>query len=125
MTIHFDEKALHEAADTLNRLLKQAEDRIIAQNLGTEARVPLDPNSPGGTQLVFCKHNQKWGLFDGVNDVITPITSTSRLTRVRAAAALPRLYMALQEASLRDLKEVNAAQAQVARFIATFDTEKP
>jgi hypothetical protein len=117
-----DPRRLHAAADRLNEVLVDFEKALAQLKLGVSASVTLedDPSQGWSKELVFGKIGGafKLAVFAGPYDeqTPTPITNTSRETRLEAVDALPKLYKKLLEAFEAEIVEVNESVAAVEKL---------
>jgi hypothetical protein len=103
--------SLSDATDKLNEKLKEAEEALVALNLGVRASVALNESE----YVSFHRANQTWGLFfeagppdskDGKDWSSTPLTNASRATRLAAAAMLPELKQKLVDVAKHQIVSV-------------------
>jgi len=117
-----DPRRLQEAADRLNKSLAGFEKALADLKLGVSASIVLDQEEDGDwiQYLVFRKVQGAFKLVvesgqDGIPESFntTPITSSSRETRLRAVEALPDLYKKLLNAFDDEIKRVNESITRV------------
>lgn len=115
---------LHAATDTLNKALSDAEKRLQGLGLGVPARV-LMIHADAQTHLVFAKDGGEFRLMveNGAGH-LTPLTSTSRTTRLLAAHHLKPLHEALLGAVKEETDAVLEAIRVVDYFLAELE-DKP
>ena len=106
---------LAKATDELNEVLRDAEDRLAALNLGVAAEIALSDC----VHLRFGKHGAGWALLCIRGDQTDPIVSASRRVRVEAAQALPRLRAALLETATTQEAAVRFAVLEARKFLAS------
>ena len=109
--------------DTLNEVLKRAEEALAALRYGVSATVPI-----GDRELVYKKSGKNWGLYvpDELGHGGKPVSvfSVSRKYRLLAAKAIPDLHQALQDALKEQIKDVRDAIEDLEPFVEELE-KKP
>ncbi len=117
-----DPRRLHEATDRLNKVLVRFEAAPAGLKLGVSASVVLAEDDDGNwiQYLSFRKEHGSFKLVvdsgqEGIAEsfATTPITSTSRETRLRAVELLPDLYKKLLAEFDTEVTRVNESTARV------------
>jgi hypothetical protein len=126
-----DPRRLHEATDRLNKVLLDFEKALGQLNLGVTASVTLEEDDRGWFKaLSLAKSGGEFKLVihTGVEDdpdstSTTPITSTSRETRLQAVEILPELYKELLKAFEAEIVRVNESIAEVEQLADALRTK--
>jgi hypothetical protein len=107
-------KELNEATDRLNTLITEAE-AVFAAHFNTTAEVTFGEQ---GALLVFGKQDREWRLAVAYDKHdAQPLTNASRLTRIEAVKAFPKLWGALMDAVTEDFRNVVRACKNVEEFL--------
>ncbi len=117
-------QTLDESTDELNKLLGAAEARLREARFGVEGWVELSPTKAVG----FAKEGASWKLMVDDNGQHHHVLTSSRATRVMAAAVMSTLEQALEKNRAAMAIEVNEAKRMLREWLETpftSHTEEP